>query len=51
MKIETSDIIRWVFTIIILVFIWRGDLWAIKLSITLTAIALELIGFILNRID
>ena len=41
-------IIRLLVTLALLVFVWRGDMWAIKLSITLITIGMELISFTLN---
>ena len=47
MKIST--VTRCIITLILLFFVWRGDMWAIKLSITLSFITSELISFILNK--
>lgn len=40
--IKKSDIVRWTLTIVLLVCIWLGQQWAIKLSITLSLIGGEM---------
>jgi hypothetical protein len=33
----------------LLYYVWRGDAWAIKLSITLIALGVECMSFIISR--
>ena len=35
--------VRWIITLCLIFFVWRGDPWAIKTFITLGVIAVELI--------
>lgn len=41
--------IRFILTIILLIFVWLGKMWAIKLCITLSAIAWEVNVFLNKR--
>lgn len=43
-------IIRNVFTVILLVFVWRQAEWAVALSITMIYIAIEANAFVLKKI-
>ena len=38
-------IIRWLFSLVLLVCVWLGYAWAIKLSITLSLIAFEMMAY------
>jgi len=46
---KASTIIRWVITILLLVFVWMGKLWAIALAITLLTVAMECVSYLLKR--
>lgn len=41
--------IRWALTAILLVFVWRGDWWAVPVCLTLQAIAIEGLSYLLRR--
>jgi len=40
--------IRLALTAVLLVFVWKGDMWAIKLAITLSVVSVEVIGYIIG---
>jgi len=48
-KIIKESIIRWIFTIILLIFIWLGYKWALYLLITFITIGLEITQLLLNK--
>jgi len=41
--------IRLALTAVLLVFVWKGDMWAIKLAITLSAIGIEGLAYVMRR--
>ncbi len=43
------DCVRWLLTIILLVFVWCGNMFAIKLCITLSALACEAFSYKLRK--
>jgi len=42
-------VIRGILLAALLLFVWKGDMWAIKLAITLSMIIHELVAFIMRR--
>lgn len=44
------NIFRIIFTVILLIFVWLGESWALYLSITLLSISNEIMSFLLIKV-
>ena len=42
-------VIRGILLAALLLFVWKGDMWAIKLAITLSAIGIEGLAYVMRR--
>lgn len=45
-----GDIIRIVFTIVLLVYVWNNSHWSVGLSLTLIAVSVEVISLIVKKL-
>ena len=46
MKLKVSDYVRWALMIFLIVYIFRGEMWAIKLCLVLAMIRVELLDLL-----